>query len=50
MALLRQARLAQRQGDKNRAMLFAKQSAQAAGQGDPVGTEARAFLSSLGVA
>ena len=47
-ALLRQAKLAHRQGDTNRAILFAKQAGMVAAKDDPAVAEAKAFISSVG--
>jgi tetratricopeptide (TPR) repeat protein len=43
-AFLRQARIAQRRGETDRAIMFARRASQDAPKGDPVQVEARAFL------
>jgi tetratricopeptide (TPR) repeat protein len=49
VALLRQAKLAQRQGDSNRAILFARQATQEAAQDAATLAASREFLKSVGV-
>jgi tetratricopeptide (TPR) repeat protein len=48
VALLRQAKLAQRQGDSNRAILFARQASQEAAEDEPTLAASREFLKSVG--
>jgi predicted Zn-dependent protease len=48
VALLRQAKMAKRRGENDRAVLFARRAAQEATQGDPVLAESREFLKSVG--
>lgn len=48
VAFLRQAKIAHRRGDGDRAILFARRAAQEAEQGDPALAESRAFLKSVG--
>ncbi len=43
-AFLRQARIAQRRGETERAVMFARRASHDAAKGDPVHAEARAFL------
>jgi uncharacterized protein HemY len=50
LAFLRQARIAHRRGDKDRAILFARRAAQEAEDHDPVLAESRDFLKSVGAA
>jgi uncharacterized protein HemY len=50
LAFLRQARIAHRRGDKDRAILFARRAAQEAEDQDPVLLESREFLKSVGAA
>jgi hypothetical protein len=45
-AFLRQARIAQRRGETERAIMFARRASHDAPKGDPVQLEARAFLES----
>jgi Tfp pilus assembly protein PilF/Flp pilus assembly protein TadD len=48
VAFLRQARIAHRRGETDRAILFARRAVQEAVQGDPVVTESQEFLRSVG--
>jgi tetratricopeptide (TPR) repeat protein len=47
-AFLRQARIAHRRGDNDRAILFARRAAQEAGDKDPIQVESREFLTIVG--
>jgi hypothetical protein len=43
-AFLRQARIAERRGETERAVMFARRASHDAAKGDPIHAEARAFL------
>jgi tetratricopeptide (TPR) repeat protein len=48
VAFLRQAKIAHRRGETDRAVLFARRAVQEATQGDPVALESQEFLKSVG--
>jgi tetratricopeptide (TPR) repeat protein len=48
VAFLRQAKIAHRRGETDRAVLFARRAVQEATQGDPVAAESQEFLKSVG--
>ena len=48
VAFLRQARIAHRRGETDRAVLFARRAVQEAAQDDPVAAESQEFLRSVG--